>query len=173
MAQAKAKAAGSPQGAGGTRPVFRETKGVNTPGGLGDVAAGHTCACPRYLGQADGQRTRSSQVQPLLAGACTAVLAMAQTPLAGGNGKVCCTKPAHGSTAGLGAGRDIACGQKDWQGKPAAFCKICGGRAAVEAACSQRPACVAYDMEGAGCGYLKAARGPHKQAAGFSAWVRA
>lgn len=101
MAQAKAKAAGSPQGAGGTRPVFRETKGVNTPG------------------------------------------------------------------------RDIACGQKDWQGKPAAFCKICGGRAAVEAACSQRPACVAYDMEGAGCGYLKAARGPHKQAAGFSAWVRA
>jgi hypothetical protein len=75
--------------------------------------------------------------------------------------------------AGWAAGYDIACGQKDWKGKPAPFCKICGGRTAVEAACNQRAVCVAYDMQGRDCGYLKAARGPHKLAGGFSAWVRA
>lgn len=76
-------------------------------------------------------------------------------------------------TAASPAGKDIACGQKDWQGKPVAFCKICGGKAAVEAACNARKECVAFDMESSDCGYIKAATGPHKQASGFSVWVRA
>ncbi|WIA11057.1 hypothetical protein OEZ85_011209 [Tetradesmus obliquus] len=69
---------------------------------------------------------------------------------------------------------DIACGQVDWQGQPTAFCRICGGIAAVYNACNQQRECVAFDMEGTDCGYLKSSAGPFKQPApGFSSYVRA
>jgi hypothetical protein len=82
----------------------------------------------------------------------------------------------HVSPACTPAGKDIACGQKDWQGKPAAFCKICGGKAAVQMACMANSNCVAFDLEGADqyCGYLKSAKGPFKSPAqGFSSFVKA
>lgn len=70
------------------------------------------------------------------------------------------------------AGNDIACGQQDWAGKPAPWCRVCGGSAAVAAACDKAAGCVAYDMEGPACGYLKAAKGPTKAAAGFASYAR-
>ncbi|WIA33777.1 hypothetical protein OEZ86_006890 [Tetradesmus obliquus] len=71
-------------------------------------------------------------------------------------------------------GKDIACGRKDYAGKPAAFCKVCGGKAAVQAACDARKECAAFDMEGSDCGYLKAAKGPFKKPAnGFTSYAKA
>ena len=62
------------------------------------------------------------------------------------------------------SGHDIACGQKDRQGKPAPWCKVCGEREALETACDANPKCVAYEFNrvGKGCRYLKAAKGPLK-----------
>uniref|UniRef100_A0A383V9A2 MD-2-related lipid-recognition domain-containing protein n=1 Tax=Tetradesmus obliquus TaxID=3088 RepID=A0A383V9A2_TETOB len=70
-------------------------------------------------------------------------------------------------------GHDIACGQTDGEGKPATFCRTCGGISAVRNACQQQPECVAFDMQGADCGYLKSSAGPFKQPApGFTSYVR-
>lgn len=64
-------------------------------------------------------------------------------------------KTALGSTVSYNntdvQGYDIACAPE------MTFCKICGGIAAVEAACQQYSACMAFTFDPEGqCGYLKA-----------------
>jgi len=71
-------------------------------------------------------------------------------------------------------GNDINCNQKDYQGKPVTYCKICGGVAPVADACGANSDCQGFDMEGSYCGYLKAASGPGKMVytEGFSSFCK-
>jgi len=73
-------------------------------------------------------------------------------------------------------GNDITCGMRQWDNSPAPWCRVCGGEAAVKAACDKNPACVAFDMHTSGeftnCGYLKSAAGPVSQNWGFASFKR-
>jgi hypothetical protein len=69
-------------------------------------------------------------------------------------------------------GNDIACGQRQWNGAAAPWCRICGGQDSVEAACNRNVQCVAYDMESVECGYLKRAAGPLAAKSGFYSFIR-
>eukprot|EP00878_Enallax_costatus_P044325 GHUV01052824.1.p1 GENE.GHUV01052824.1~~GHUV01052824.1.p1 ORF type:complete len:109 (-),score=20.10 GHUV01052824.1:388-714(-) len=73
-----------------------------------------------------------------------------------------CNQQPNSVLAAFISGNDIPCGYSDSVG-PRNFCKVCGGRAAVEARCNNTKCCVAYDMESSECGYLKAAAGPLKK----------
>lgn len=69
------------------------------------------------------------------------------------------------------AGHDVTSCR--YTGNGSKFCRLCGGRAKVQAACDANTDCVAFDMEGADCGYLKAAKGPLKTTApGFTTYAR-
>jgi len=74
-------------------------------------------------------------------------------------------------------GSDISCDQKQWDGSLAPWCRVCGGQAAVEEACSKNPKCVAFDMANDGefirCGYLKSASGPVGHDSSYSSFKRA
>jgi len=93
---------------------------------------------------------------------CLAVLAQAQAADYRFKGRT--TAPAN----------DINCGQKDSDGKPISFCRICDGVAAVADACDNNPKCQGFDMEGSYCGYLKAAAGKGKTSytEGFSHYCK-
>ena len=110
---------------------------------------------------------------PALIGA-SAALALSGIPFAGPIGAA---KGGYEKEEGANIpGNDITCGMRQWDNSPAPWCRVCGGEAAVKAACDKNPACVAFDMHTSGeftnCGYLKSAAGPVSQNWGFASFKR-